>query len=151
MRHCWPRCPTKGKSSSCGGRRLAKFSPTHADSEVLDVFIFIAEHRRRQGNAQHCSALFPRTICTSVLSAAKERRKLTKPKRAPMTGAGRKHLRKAKTKQDIVEEKPSTAGSDQDGDLLCMPGIEGGGACGVLPPGTEDDDLLTVFFLTAGS
>ena len=103
MRHCWPRCePTISKSSSCGGRRLAKFSPTHADSEVLDVFIVIAEHRRRQGNAQHCSALFPRTICTSVLSAAKERRKLTKPKRAPMTGAGRKRLRKAKTKQDML-------------------------------------------------
>ena len=103
MRHCWPRCePTISKSSSCGGHRLAKFSPTHADSEVLNVFIFIAEHRRRQGNAQHCSALFPRTICTSILSAAKERRKLTKPKRAPMTGAGRKRLRKAKTKQDML-------------------------------------------------
>ena len=89
------------------------------------------------------------------MSAAKERH-LTKPKRAAgMIGAGRKRLKEAKSKQyieaPIVEEKPSTAGSDQDGDLLCMPGMEVGGACGALPPGTEDADLLPVFFLTAGS
>ena len=27
-----------------------------------------------------------------------------------------------------------------------MPGMEVGGACGALPPGTEDADLLPVFF-----
>ena len=49
--------------------------------------------------------------------------------------------RKQKQNKDMVEEKPSTAGSDQDGDLLCMPGMEVGGACGA-----EDADLLPVFF-----
>ena len=56
------------------------------------------------------------------MSASKERRL---PKRVSVIiGARKKRLKETKAKQDIVEEKPSTAGSDQHGELLCMPGIE---------------------------
>ena len=56
------------------------------------------------------------------MSASKERRL---PKRVSVIiGTKKKRLKETKAKQDIVEEKPSTAGSDQHGELLCMPGIE---------------------------
>ena len=43
----------------------------------------------------------------------------------------------------IVEEKPSTTGSDQDGDLLCMPGIE---RSWLQPWRAEDDDLMAFVY-----
>ena len=43
----------------------------------------------------------------------------------------------------IVEEKPSTTGSDQDGALLCMPGIE---RSWLQPWRAEDDDLMACVY-----
>ena len=43
----------------------------------------------------------------------------------------------------IVEEKPSTTGSDQDGALLCMPGIE---RSWLQPWRAEDDDLMAFVY-----
>ena len=43
-------------------------------------------------------------------------------------------------------EGPSTAGSDPGGDLLCLPSINVAGSSIALPPGPENDDLLTAVF-----
>ena len=111
-------------------------APSTAGSAFVQVFLPNPETPRKATRSMAKDvrgALTPKLAGRSPsmdlpMPAAKERH-LAKRKRT-LGMIGGKRFRKAESKQyieaPIVEEKPSTAGSDQGGDLLCTPGIEVG-------------------------